>query len=190
LPKLACTLHTVTKDDPLATFRVELKRRREYLGLTTGEAADRAEISRPRWVSIEAGYEVKQGNRITANPRRSTLIKMARAVEWSPAAALKLAGMAAPTVTEEVRGAGGVREELLQVIADLSEARVRALLHVARTMLDPGAVITDPVEPKPTGPDPSSVWHQEHILGTPDEPVRSVDGYEGDDYDPGLIQGS
>lgn len=81
-----------TESDPLAGFRTELRRCRELLDLTHAEAGRRAGITGARWSAIERGYEIKNQTEIPANPRRSTLMKMARAVGWAPAEALRLAG--------------------------------------------------------------------------------------------------
>jgi transcriptional regulator with XRE-family HTH domain len=130
-----------TERDPLAAFRAELKHCRENLGLSYVEAGTRAGISGPRWSNIERGYEVKAGVRIPANPRRDNLIKMARAVEIPLQTALHLAGLGALRPIESRRISEQPRDELKQLINELSEERVRALLHVARTMTDPNATL-------------------------------------------------
>jgi transcriptional regulator with XRE-family HTH domain len=142
LTNFHCTLQAVpTESDPLSAFRAELKHYREALGLTYAEAGKRAGISGPRWSTIERGYELKAGVRIPANPRRDNLIKMARAVEIPLQAALHLAGLDALRPMESRRISEQPRDELKQLINELSEERVRALLHVARTMTDPNATL-------------------------------------------------
>jgi transcriptional regulator with XRE-family HTH domain len=135
LAVFGCTLDDVTTEsDPLAAFRVNLKHCREELGLTYEEAGKRAGISGQRWRNIENGYEMKAGVRIPANPRRGNLIKMARAVEITAEEALSLAGQG-PLKPVEVRQLSErPRAELKQLINELSEDQVRALLHVALTM--------------------------------------------------------
>lgn len=132
-----------TESDSLRAFRAELKRCREELGLTPTEAAERAGISAQRWSTIERGYEIKAGVQIPANPRRDNLIKMARAVEIPVDEALRLAGLGGLTAVESRRITDNPRRELARLIVELSEARIRALLQVARTMQDPNA--TEPI---------------------------------------------
>jgi transcriptional regulator with XRE-family HTH domain len=134
----ASTLQTVTTEgDPLAAFRARLRSCREELGLNYEQAAKRAGITGQRWRNIEIGHEIKSGVRIPANPRRSNLIKMARAVEIPVQEALQLAGMATLSTTESRQITEQPRNALKALINELSEERVRALLHVAQTMTDP-----------------------------------------------------
>jgi transcriptional regulator with XRE-family HTH domain len=126
-----------TESDPLAAFRDQVRRCREELGLNYVEAGRRAGISGQRWRNIENGYEIKSGVRIPANPRRANLIKMAKAVEIPVQEALQLAGMATLSTTESRQITEQPRNALKALINELSEERVRALLHVAQTMTDP-----------------------------------------------------
>lgn len=142
LSNFVSTMHGVPPEsDPLAAFRAELTHRREVRGLTPTEAARRAGITGQRWRNIERGWETKQGVQIRANPRRDNLIKMAQAVGWKVSEALATAGDSLLSVAESRRVSSDPREELLGIVADLSNSRVLALLYVAQAMADPDAPI-------------------------------------------------
>jgi transcriptional regulator with XRE-family HTH domain len=133
-----CTLGTVpTQGDRFAAFRAQIQRRREELGLNYGEAAQRAGITGQRWRTIEIGYETKGGVQIPANPRRSNIIKMARAVEIPIEDALRLAGEEPLRRVEAQQLSERPRDELKAIINELPEDQIRALLHVAQTMQSP-----------------------------------------------------
>jgi transcriptional regulator with XRE-family HTH domain len=126
---------TVTNSDPLQEFRTELIARREALGWTTSEAAERAGITQQRWAHIERGWEIKQGVRINANPRRATVLKMARAVRWTPDEALKAAGFP-PTPRRDVERLDAWKA-LRSYWQALSEPQRWALVYTAATMVSP-----------------------------------------------------
>jgi len=160
-----------TDSDPLAAFRVELKRCREDLGLTVYEAGELAGISGQRWRTIEIGYEIKAGNKIPANPRRDNLIKMARAVEMPVTEALRLAGMGALTPVESRRITDSPRRELARLITDLPELDVQLLLDVAKRLC---ATVT--------GPDPDARM-AERLADTPQESAPPIPARRETDED-------
>ena len=156
-----------TESDPLVAFRAELKHCREELGLTYEEAGRRAGISGQRWRNIEIGYELKSGNRIPANPRRSNLIKMARAVEIPVQHALQLAGLEALKPIEERRVSQQPRRDLKLLIDSMPEDTVVALLGFLATMRDPNA-----------GPDPATKAVEGEIP-PPRDALEPIDEDEG-----------
>lgn len=144
MPVFTHTLRPMADTDPLASFRAELRRHREELGLNYRQAAGRAEITGARWSSIERGWEIKTGGvRIEANPHRNTMIKMARAVGWPVDEALALAGKPPLTAAETNWTSHDHREELRQLTESLSDAQVRALLYVGRLYVDAASLIPD-----------------------------------------------
>ena len=166
LPDFACTLHSVTTErDPMIAVRAELKARREALGLTHIQAGRRVGITGQWWGNLEKGYQEKSGVRLPVKIARRRLISMARAVEWSPDEALRLAGMA--PLNDEERLTGEPRQELARLVATLSDARVAALLHVVRTMRDPNA-----------GPDPATKAVEGEIP-PPRDALEPIDEDEG-----------
>lgn len=145
----------------MAAFRTELRRRREQELLSYADAARIAGITPERWSSIERGYEVKNGMRIPANPRPGTVVKMAGAVSWSSREALESAGMPVPARKAD---RPDPRTELTDLLASMSEQRVRALLYVALTMRDPLAPIPGwdpPAEPSGDNPDQVAIMEVE-----------------------------
>jgi transcriptional regulator with XRE-family HTH domain len=157
LQHFAWKLRGVATDrDPLDAVRAKLRDCREYRGLNYEEAGRRAGISGQWWRVLENGQQ---------NITRTRLIAMAKAVEWPPNEALKLAGMPTLIPTEAHQLAGDPRERLTELAARLSDARVRALLYVARTMVDPDAAEDDTSELDPT------VRYAHRIVDTPQENV-------------------
>ncbi|MDT7789369.1 MAG: hypothetical protein QOF58_7788, partial [Pseudonocardiales bacterium] len=57
-------------------------------------------ISAPLWVTLERGYEVRQGQRLDANPRPETVVKAARAVGLDIDEALGYVGHTRADVTD------------------------------------------------------------------------------------------
>ncbi len=74
---------------PLGAALEEARVRR---GWAKREAARAAGISAPLWVTLERGYEVRQDNRLDANPRPETVVKAARAVGLNVDEALRHVG--------------------------------------------------------------------------------------------------
>jgi transcriptional regulator with XRE-family HTH domain len=69
-----------------------LERAREGLGLSVREAAKRAQISEGRWRQVAKGAQRIGDQDIPVNPRRGTVISMARAVGVAENEALHAAG--------------------------------------------------------------------------------------------------
>lgn len=145
-----------TESDPLRAVRAKLSDYRQLRGLNFEEAGERAGISGQWWRILETENQ---------NITRRRLITMAKAVEWPPNEALKLAGMPTLIASEVHALAGDPREQLVTISAKLSDARVRALLYVARTMIDPDAA-DDPIIA--TGPDPA-VRYTHRVIESPQE---------------------
>lgn len=114
----------------MEAVRAKLSDHRARCGLNFEQAGRRAGISGQWWRVLETGQQ---------NITRTRLITMAKAVEWPPNEALTLAGMPTLLPAEAHQLAGDPRERLEELLARLSDARVRALLYVARTMIDPDA---------------------------------------------------
>jgi hypothetical protein len=136
--------------------RAKLSDHRERCGLNFQQAGRRAGISGQWWRILETGQQ---------KISRTRLITMAKAVEWPPNEALTLAGMPTLLPAEAHQLAGDPRERLKELLARLSDARVRALLYVARTMIYPDAA-DDQLDA--TGPDPA-VRTTHKIVDTPRE---------------------
>lgn len=153
------TLHgrvqrVATESDPLTAFRNELRARRERKGLNYNEAARlvRPKFSGQRWRELEQRTDTKA--------RRATIIKLAGALGWDPAHALALAGEPSLAPVESLAAPENPRDQLIRLLPELSEARALALLYVARTMIDPAAVVPsmNPVQP--------GTVHVDHIIGS------------------------
>lgn len=120
-----------------STFGKELKRRRELLRLSRKSLETLSGVSESNISNLET-----RGT----TPGRPTVIDLAGPLRWPVDKALKAAGqpplhddelaMLARPIPTSPRD---VRRELLRLINELSDARVRALLQVARTMVDPDA---------------------------------------------------
>lgn len=114
----------------MGAVRAKLSDLRQRRGLNYEQAGKRAGISGQWWRILETGDQ---------NITRTRLITMANAVEWPPNEALTMAGMPTLLPVEAHQLAGDPRERLTEIAARLSDARVRALLYIARTMVDPDA---------------------------------------------------
>jgi hypothetical protein len=71
-----------------------LRQRRERLGLSVKAAARRTSkaISDGRWYQLESGYQQIKGQLIPIGTTPATVAAAARAVEWDPDEALRVAG--------------------------------------------------------------------------------------------------
>jgi len=104
-------------------------------GMSKREAARRAGISEGRWRQVVTGVQSAGGTTIPVNPRRETLIAMAKAVQADVDDVLKAAGM------EPVGGAGHDSGYVTHRHADdpaqgMSDPEVLELVRTARRLAD------------------------------------------------------
>lgn len=153
----------VTTEDRYARFRAELRRRRDtVLNMKITEAAREAGVSAPWWNNVERGYEMKRGTQFPTEPTRTTIIKMARAVQWDPGEALLFAGER-PLTPEETAGLStDPRDELAGIAYRLTDDQVRALTWSARAMANPAARVPSQLEPDGDSDNPGgdSLWEK------------------------------
>jgi len=96
------------------------------------EAARRADISEGHWRAVVRGYQLQGGVRIPANPRRETVIAMARAVGVDPAEALGSAGFDPADAPVVAPVGAGVDPEVLADLATASPEAIEAVKAVLR----------------------------------------------------------
>ena len=123
--------------------RAELKRRREELGLTIAEAAERADMSDQWWRVLEQGYRVVGDIHHRQGITRSRLIKMAKALHWKISDAVAMA--AGEPLSPQEHERHGISEELARVADTLPIAQQQALLLLAKSMKDPATQVSGPV---------------------------------------------
>jgi transcriptional regulator with XRE-family HTH domain len=90
-----------------------LERAREALGLSKREAARQAGISEGRWRQVVSGYQRQGDVMVPVNPRRATVVGMARAVGVPEDEALRAAGL---EVFANVGDGVGVRDNVTAVL--------------------------------------------------------------------------
>jgi DNA-binding XRE family transcriptional regulator len=122
------------------TFAQRVKQRREQLELSQPQAAEQARLGLDTWRTVERGYKARRGTdpeTSSHRPERITVRKIARVLGWQPEQALQWAGY-----DDELPPPIAVidpRKTLVEIITELTEEQVQALIHVARTMTDPNA---------------------------------------------------
>lgn len=170
----ACTLRRVTTEsDPMDAVRAEVKRRRENLRLTTGEAGPLAGITGQWWRNLEDGYQVKSGGiRIPARITRKRLIRIARALRWDVNDALAMSRGEPLGNVEAVQSM--ISDELICVVDALPVPQQRLLLLLAKSMADPATPIPGAVQPGSATID--NVPHEEPVVESNDHNGNDRDG--------------
>lgn len=114
-------------------------------GLSYQEAAARASIAAGTWQNYERGYYyAPDGRRMDTTYTRRTILKIARTIGQPPAVLLVAAGLPA---SEDDAGPLQVvenvdpREELTDLLVELSDTQAWSLLYVAQSMLDAQAQV-------------------------------------------------
>jgi transcriptional regulator with XRE-family HTH domain len=101
-------------------FGAWLRERRKQLGMSQGDAAKRAGISRQQWLRIEAAE---------SGTRRETIPGIAFALSVPVAEAMERAGYSASFALEEAR-------ELEMILSGVPPGKRRALLRAFRAMAE------------------------------------------------------
>lgn len=111
------------REDLQKTIGMVAREARERIGLTQAEVAERIDVTAQQYGGIERG---------TLLPSTSTLRAIAKALGVS---ADRLLGLRGAPLGPEGR-VSPAREELLSVLRDMSEERVRRVVGGLRLMLD------------------------------------------------------
>lgn len=98
-----------------------LDRARIALGISQREAARRADISEGRWRQVVTGVQRQGGVSIPVNPKPSTLVAMARAVEADVDAVFDAAGLAAPDDRPATNTKAATMADLQQQVEELRD---------------------------------------------------------------------
>lgn len=164
-------------------FGKELRRRRD------AQQVKRPALERMSGVSEDtiAKWESKNPPR---SPDRGNVINVVRALDWEPNEALTLLGYRPMDEDERrfIRPPADPWEDLARMWPRLSGVLQEAIVRLVASVLQPQRPASN-IENRSDEPDPAT-RHHKHVLGTPGEPSRSVDGHDGNDYDPGLIEPS
>jgi transcriptional regulator with XRE-family HTH domain len=122
------------------SFGQRVAARREELGLSVRRIAMQSEVSETAWRNIERGRELRAGVTVASPnpPQRVTVHKIAKALGWDVRDAMLWAGHEYTGAVDDVpqEQVADPRGEIAEILPQLSESRARALLHVARAMLD------------------------------------------------------
>lgn len=158
------------------TYGQLVAKRRTELDLSVRRAAEISGVSVTRWHDIERGGELR-GGKVVPSRRpsyRKTVLKMARALEWSDTEALRYAGYHVPDerVPTPMAAKSVTPERVWELWPSLTPRLRKALTELVEAIADATGE-----QDEESGPGPATL--HPHTIETPGEPVRSIDGQEG-----------
>jgi DNA-binding XRE family transcriptional regulator len=117
------------------------------MDLSQRRAARLAGVSETAWRNVERGRELRGGviDPSPNQPQRTTVRKIAKLLGWNVRDAMRWAGYDDPGPDDEPaqEQPPDPRDEITEILPQLSAGRALALLYVARSMLDAEARIPD-----------------------------------------------